>query len=82
MQLRHARGWELWFRRVRVAGLAAKRFGRWLTEAGFEVPDRVAPDGPIAYTVRAPIPRAGAHPTLEPVSGTTCAWRPPRFTAS
>ena len=65
MQLRHARGWELWLRRVRVAGLAAKRYGRWLTEDGFEVPDRIAPDGPVAHTVRSPIPRAGAHPRLE-----------------
>lgn len=65
MQLRHAHGWELWLRRVRVAGLTAKRLGRWLTEEGFAPPDRVAPDGPIAHTVRTPIARAGAHPTLE-----------------
>jgi vancomycin resistance protein VanW len=65
MQLRHAPGWELWLRKVRVAQLAAKRFGRWLTETGFDVPERVVPEGPIAHTVRAPIARAGAHPRLE-----------------
>jgi vancomycin resistance protein VanW len=65
MQLRHARGWELWLRRARVAQLTAKRLGRWLTEDGFAAPDRVAPEGPIAHTVRAPIARAGAHPALE-----------------
>jgi vancomycin resistance protein VanW len=65
MQLRHAHGWELWLRRVRVAQLAARRFGRWLTEDGFDPPERVVPEGPIAHTVRAPIARADAHPTLE-----------------
>jgi len=65
MQLRHAHGWELWLRRVRVARLTAKRLGRWLTEDEFAVPDRVVPEGPIAHTVRSPIARQGAHATLE-----------------
>ncbi len=65
MQLRHAHGWELWLRKARVAGLTAKRIGRWLTEDGFAVPDRIVPEGPIAHTVRSPIARAGAHQTLE-----------------
>jgi len=65
MQLRHARGWALWLRRVRVARLTAKRLGRWFTEDGFAVPHRIVPEGPIAHTVRSPIARQGAHATLE-----------------
>jgi len=65
MQLRHAHGWELWLRRVRVARLTAKRLGRWFTEDGFAVPERIVPEGPIAHTVRSPIARQGAHATLE-----------------
>ncbi|MGN6111002.1 MAG: VanW family protein [Kofleriaceae bacterium] len=65
MNLRHARPWELWLRRARVASLAAKRFGRWAIEDGFQSPERVAPAGPIACEQRVPIARAGAHPQLE-----------------
>jgi hypothetical protein len=43
MELRHAGGLELWLRRARVASLAAKRFGRWLTEDGFAAPERKTP---------------------------------------
>lgn len=48
-----------------MAQLAAQRFHRWWCEPGFDVPDRVVPDGPIAHTVRAPIARTGGHPALE-----------------
>lgn len=65
MELRHAPRWELWLRRARVAGLTAKRFGRWWTEDGFAPPARVTPAAPIVGEVRAPIARAGAHPQLE-----------------
>jgi vancomycin resistance protein VanW len=65
MQLRDAGPLELWLRRVKVAGLSARRFGRWLTDDGFAPPERVAPSGPIAHQIRAPIARSGAHPRLE-----------------
>lgn len=65
MQLRHASRPALWLRRARVASLAAERFVRWWRDDGFAAPERVAPDGPIAYVVRVPIARAGAHPRLE-----------------
>jgi vancomycin resistance protein VanW len=65
MQLRDAGPIELWLRRVKVAGLSARRFGRWLTEDGFAAPERVTPGGPIAYAIRTPIARTGAHPRLE-----------------
>jgi len=65
MQLRDAGPLELWLRRVKVAGLSARRFGRWLVDDGFAPPERVAPSGPIAHQIRAPIARSGAHPRLE-----------------
>ena len=65
MELRDAGPFELWLRRVKVAGLSARRFGRWLTEDGFAPPERVAPGGPIAHELRTPIARTGAHPRLE-----------------
>lgn len=63
--LRDARPLDLWLRRAKVAGLAARRFGRWLVEDGFAAPERVTPAGPIAYEVRAPLARSGANPRLE-----------------
>jgi vancomycin resistance protein VanW len=65
MELRDAGTFELWLRRIKVAGLSARRFGRWLTEDGFAPPERVAPGGPIAHELRTPIARTGAHPRLE-----------------
>lgn len=65
MELRDAGPFELWLRRVKVAGLSARRFGRWLVEDGFAPPERVAPGGPILHEVRTPIARTGAHPRLE-----------------
>ncbi|HWU86742.1 MAG TPA: hypothetical protein VN253_05690, partial [Kofleriaceae bacterium] len=62
MDLRDAGPFDLWLRRAKVAGLAARRFGRWLLEDGFAAPERVAPSGPIAHEVRTPIARSGAHP--------------------
>ncbi len=65
MELRDAGPFELWLRRVKVAGLSARRFGRWLTEDGFAPPERVTPSGPSSHEIRAPIARGGAHPRLE-----------------
>ena len=65
MELRHARPRDLWLRRAKVAGLAARRFGRWLLEDGFAPPERRTPEGPIAHEIRTPIARGGAHPRLE-----------------
>jgi vancomycin resistance protein VanW len=65
MKLRDAGPFELWLRRVKVAGLTAHRFGRWLIEDGFAPPERVAPAGPIVHELRTPIARTGAHPRLE-----------------
>jgi vancomycin resistance protein VanW len=65
MELRDAGPFELWLRRVKVAGLSARRFGRWLIEDGFAPPERVVPSGPIALELRTPIARTGAHPRLE-----------------
>src|SRR5689334_9533633 len=65
MQLRDAGPLELWLRRAKVAGLSARRFARWMTEDGFEPPERVSPSGPIAHQIRAPLARTGAHPRLE-----------------
>lgn len=48
-----------------MASLAAQRFARWLTDDAFAAPTRVAPTGPIAWTTRVPIARAGADPRLE-----------------
>lgn len=65
MQLRDAGPLELWLRRVKVAGLSARRLGRWLVDDGFAPPERVAPVGPIARELRVPIARRGAHARLE-----------------
>lgn len=65
MELRDAGPFELWLRRIKVAGLSMRRFGRWLTEDGFAPPERVAPSGPVALEIRTPIARTGAHPRLE-----------------
>lgn len=65
MELRDAGPFDLWLRRVKVAGLSVRRFGRWLTEDGFAPPERVTPMGPAALAIRTPIARTGAHPRLE-----------------
>lgn len=65
MELRNAGPRELWLRRAKVAGLAARRFGRWLLEDGFAAPERVTPAGPIAHEIRTPIARTGANGRLE-----------------
>ena len=65
MALRDARPWQLWLRKVRVTQLGATRLGRWLIDDEFRAPERVTPDGPVAHTIRIPIARSGAHPTLE-----------------
>ena len=65
MELRHAGAVGLALRRLRVAGLAAPRLGRWLVDRSFAPPERVAPAGPITHAVRWPLSRAGAHPRLE-----------------
>lgn len=65
MELRDAGPLDLWLRRVKVAGLSARRFGRWLTDDGFAAPERVTPAGPAVHALRTPIARTGAHPRLE-----------------
>jgi vancomycin resistance protein VanW len=65
MQLRHAGGLQLLLRRARKAQLAAVRFARWAIDDELAAPERVTPSGPVAYTTRIPIARAGAHPRLE-----------------
>lgn len=65
MELREAGRAALWLRRARVTGRAAARLGRWLLDDDFATPQRIAPHGRIAHTVRAPLSRAGANPRLE-----------------
>lgn len=65
MELRHASAWELALRRARKATLAVQRFARWWSEDEFAAPERATPSGPVAYRVRVPIARAGAHARLE-----------------
>ena len=65
MELRDATPTRLFLRRIRVASFQAQRFARWLTEPGFAAPERVAPTGAIAHTLRVPIARSGADPRLE-----------------
>ena len=52
-------------RRVRVAQFQAQRLARWIAEPAFTSPDRVAPIGSIAHSIKVPIARTGADPRLE-----------------
>jgi vancomycin resistance protein VanW len=65
MELRHAGRASLALRRVRKAQLQVGRLARWLVDPAFAEPARVAPDGPLAHVIRAPLARAGADPRLE-----------------
>lgn len=65
MELRDANELALWLRRVKLAGLTARRLGRWILDPELAAPERIAPSGPIVHQVRIPIARAGADPRLE-----------------
>lgn len=65
MELRHAGPASLALRRVRRAQLQVQRLARWWIDPAFAGPARVAPEGPLAHVVRAPLARAGADPRLE-----------------
>ena len=65
VELRRASRPELWLRRAYVMALATRRLARWWGEPGFAVPERLAPEGPVAWLQRIPIGRAGAHPRLD-----------------
>jgi vancomycin resistance protein VanW len=65
VELRDAGPLDLAIRRFKVAAHQVRRFGRWLVEPGFVAPERVAPEGPVALSLRVPIARAGADARLE-----------------
>jgi vancomycin resistance protein VanW len=65
VELRDAGPLDLAIRRVKVAAHQARRLARWIVEPEFAAPDRVAPAGPIALSLRIPIARAGADARLE-----------------
>ena len=65
MELRDAGRFELALRRLKVAGLGARRLARWAIEPDFAGPERVVPAGPTALQLRIPIARAGADARLE-----------------
>lgn len=65
VELRDAGRVGLVLRKVKVAGLSAKRLARWLLEPELTAPARVAPAGRISHRIRVPIARAGNDPRLE-----------------
>jgi vancomycin resistance protein VanW len=65
VELREASDLSLLLRRVKVAGLTARRLARWLVEPEFADRPRVAPSGEIAHRIVTPMARAGADPRLE-----------------
>ncbi len=65
MELRDASRPALWLRRIKLAGLTARRLGRWLIDDELATPTRTFPHGAPAHRIAVPIARAGANLRLE-----------------